>query len=447
MKISKNILGIVPGFVGAYIFNPLAERWEKRTIREKIRELSEYFKDPFHERQVVFRRKLVQVLSFSKTRVPYYRDIMSKLSFDPEKVEKDLGYLQDLPYLTKEIIREQGERMFSVPLSSVRHHERKTGGSTGVSCKLYYDESSLDYSSAVVAYSRERIGKKRYFSELHFASRFPDIFPLRDRIREHVKCFAMNRSNIFFDRLDREGLEEIWKILRKRRPFLIHAHPSTIFALACFVDQEHHGEKTFDIFESSGELLEKYMRDSIEKSLQCHVVDRYGLAEFGVIAYQFKDESPELQVLDSEGWAESREFHEFGLMHNELVFTGYRNFLMPLIQYRTGDLAKVETRDDGFYLTNVFGRIHDLIPIKGIEYPTHYVQDVLDRVGGVQEFQIDLRMTPAVLRIVPEPWADRKILSERIKGWWQDSFDLQFVGHEDLVRVGQRNKFRHVVTE
>ena len=54
---------------------------------------------------------------------------------------------------------------------------------------------------------------------------------------------------------------------------------------------------------------------------------------------------------------------------------------------------------------------------------------------------------PTVLRIVPEPMADIEEICKRIKGWWKDSFDIEIVGHEDLVRVGQRNKFRHVVKE
>ena len=443
----RNLVGTIYGLVGSFVMRPIAERWEKRYIRTKIRELYEAYRQPFTEREKNSRKKLCDILAFAKAKVPYYKDLMSKRHFDPEKVLRDPAYIQDLPFLTKEIIREQKERMFSTPLTSVRYHERKTGGSTGLSCMFYYDDVSLDYSSAVVAYARDRIGKKRFHSELHFASRFPDVFPLKDRIREKVKCISLNRSNIFFDRLDQKGLKEIWEILNKRQPYLVHSHPSTLYALSRYAEQNHKPEKCFRVFESSGELLEKYMRDSIEKIFQCRVVDRYGLAEFGVIAYQFKQDSTDLQVLDTEGWPESVKFHEFGTVFNELVFTGYRNFLMPLIRYRTGDLSKVVTREDGFYLTEIMGRIHDLIPIKGIDYPTHYIQDVLDRIGGIQEFQIDLRKMPTVLRIVPEPMADIEEICKRIKGWWKDSFDIEIVGHEDLVRVGQRNKFRHVVKE
>jgi phenylacetate-CoA ligase len=119
---------------------------------------------------------------------------------------------------------------------------------------------------------------------------------------------------------------------------------------------------------------------------------------------------------------------------------------MPMIRYRTGDMATVSQTAKAFVLNNVVGRIHDLVPINGIDHATHHVQDMLDhRVGGVQEFQIDLRTSPPTLRIVPEASASTDEILAKIKGFWQDGFDVQFVGHDELVRVGHQAKFRHVV--
>jgi phenylacetate-CoA ligase len=256
----------------------------------------------------------------------------------------------------------------------------------------------------------------------------------------------MNRSNIFFDRLDDEGAAEIWEILMRRKPYMVHAHPSTIYALACYIERVYGSAKAFDVFESSGELLEDYMRQAIQRALKCRVVDRYGLAELGVMAYELNGHEQGLQVFDSEAWPESIPAEEGDSGEQKLIFTGFRNRLMPLIRYQTGDLAVVEERDAGFFLTNVVGRIHDLVSINGIEHPTHHIQDILDhRVGGIQEFQIDLRTQPPTLSIVPEPWASPEEIASKIRSFWQDSFTTRFVGHEDLVRVGRHAKFRHVV--
>lgn len=436
----------IQGWLSALIAYPVAERLEKRDIRSKLNELRCHYKNPFVERRQIALDRLSATLTFAGAHVPYYRDIFKQLNFDPSKVGQDIRYLDDLPYLTKDIIREQGSRLFSRPLEEVRHVANKTGGSTGLSCFIYYDQEGIDYAAAVTLYGRERIGKIKSKFELHFACRFPDTPDSKQWTREDWKCLAMNRSNVFFDRIDNVGLDEIWKTLQQRQPYLIHGHPSTIYALACYVEKKYGKGKAFQVFESSGELLEPYMRKVIARVLQCRVVNRYGLAELGVMAYELNGDEDGLQVLESEGWPESRLVEEAEGGEEELVFTGFRNKLMPLIRYRTGDMAKVEQRNDGFYLTDVVGRIHDLVPINGIDHATHHIQDMLDhRIGGIQEFQIDLRTSPPTLKIVPEPTASPTDIREKIESFWKGGFNVQFVGHEDFVRVGHHAKFRHVV--
>jgi len=440
---ARQPLRLLKGLVSAYVAYPVAERREQRVIRPKLAELRKHYRMPFEQRLAIARGKLADTLAFTGQSVPYYRDLFVAQGFDPERVRQDTAYLNDLPYLTKDIIREQGERLLSRPLAELRHHACKTGGSTGVSTVIYYDQEAADYSAAVTLYARERIGKKKYKPELHFACRFPDPVVPEWPTREDWKCFAMNRSNIFFDRIDDTGLEEIWRKLKRRRPYLVHEHPSTIYALACYIERRYGSGKAFEVFESSGELLQPYMREKIANVLRCRVVDRYGLAELGVMAYELDSEAGGLQVLESEGWPESREIED----GHELVFTGFRNRLMPLIRYATGDRARVSQAENAFVLTDVVGRIHDVVPINGVAHATHHIMDMLDhRVGGIQEFQIDLRNPQPVLRIVPEPHADPAHISARIETFWPGAFVIEYVGHDALFRVGHRAKFSHVVT-
>ena len=441
---ARQPLRLIKGLVSAYVAYPVAEHRERRLVRPKLAELRRYYRANFQDRLQVARKRLADTLSFAKTTVPYYRDLFAAHGFDPESVLKDTAYLNDLPYLTKDIVREQGERLLSMPLAELRHHACKTGGSTGVSTVIYYDQEAADYSAAVTLYSRERIGKKKHKPELHFACRFPDAVVPEWPSREDWKCFAMNRSNIFFDRIDDMGLEEIWRKLKRGRPYLVHEHPSTIYALACFVERRYGGGKAFDVFESSGELLQPYMREKIAQVLHCQVVDRYGLAELGVMAYELQGAQGGLQVLESEGWPEHRSIDG----GHELVFTGFRNKLMPLIRYATGDRARVSEGASGFLLADVVGRIHDVVPINGVEHLTHHIMDILDhRIGGIQEFQIDLRLAAPILRIVKEPVADADNIRRKIEHHWPGAFMIEFVTLADLVKVGARSKFRHVVTE
>ncbi|MBU3574767.1 phenylacetate--CoA ligase family protein [Polynucleobacter sp. UK-Mo-2m-Kol15] len=441
-------LSKVAGLASAFIAYPIAEKLENRQVRQKVKELRGFYTLPATQRALIEKERLANVIEFAAHQVPYYRDLFSQLNINPQKIKKDIAYLSDIPYLTKEIIREQSGRMLSKPLDQIRHHVCKTGGSTGLSSVIYYDQPAADYSAAVTLYARERIGKVKSRSELHFACRFPDSPVVTEWFtREDFKCFAMNRTNIFFDRLDEIGLEEVIALLKRRKPYLVHAHPSTMYALACYLHSRGCSLKLFSIFESSGELLENHQRALISKVLRCEVIDRYGLAELGVMAYQLSGSEGKLQVLESEGWAESATIGEGSERVEELIFTGFHNHLMPLIRYRTGDLGTVERNEEGVFLKNVVGRIHDQVPINGINHPTHHIQDMLDhRVGGIQEFQIDLRTSPPKLKVVPESSDVRDHISQKINQFWGDAFELEFIGHEDLIRVGRHAKFRHVVT-
>lgn len=437
-------LRFIKGLASAYLAYPIAERLENRSVNPKIVELRRHYNKPFAERLDISRQKLVETLLFCQHSVPYYKDLFTSLNFDPESVSKDIRYLNDLPYLTKDIIREQGERMLSKPLADVKHHVCKTGGSTGLSCPIFYDQEGADYSSAVTLFARECSGNTKRKTELHFACRFPEASQPKWPSREDYKCFAMNRSNIFFDRIDDVGLDEIWQTLKRRRPYMVHAHPSTIYALACYVERKYGTAMSFAVFESSGELLQSYMRETIARVLKCRVVDRFGLAELGVVAYEVDTNISRMMVLESEVWSESREVESD--IH-ELVLTGFRNKLMPLIRYATGDNARVEQTDQGIYLTDVVGRIHDVVPINGIPHPTHHIQDILDhRVGGIQEFQIDLRSNPPIMKIVLEPYANANETTANLEKFWPNGFVVAYVDHDDLIRVGHRAKFRHVVT-
>ena len=437
---------LLKGLTSAYITYPVAQRVEKRGVLKKVAELRKHYKMPIALRKKQSQNSLADILQYAQHNIPYYRDLFSSKHIEPNKIRNDIGFLNDIPFLTKDIILEQGDRLLSTSLSDIRHHACKTGGSTGKSCVIYYDQTTADYSSAVTLYARERVGNRKYKSEVHFACRFPDAVQPKWPSREDFKCFAMNRTNIFFDRIDDEGLDEIWRILKRRKPYMAHAHPSTIYALACYVGKRYGSGKAFEIFESSGELLEPYMRETISRNLRCKVVDRYGLAELGVMAYELDGHLGGLQVLDSEGWAESIPVDDSNAGEDELIFTGFRNHLMPLIRYRTGDIATVQENDRDFVLNNIVGRIHDLVSINGIEHATHYIQDMLDhRVGGIQEFQIDLRTTPPTLNIVPANMSNIEDIKQKIVHFWRDGFNVNFVGVDDFVRVGRHAKFRHVV--
>jgi len=443
----------IRGILATSIVYPFAEYFEGRDIRSKAKWVRDEFDRPPAERLSRAASRLAEMVVFAGEMVPYYQDLFAERRFDPTKIRKDPRYIEDLPYMTKDIIREQGVRLLRKDYSSIRLHGAKTGGSTGPSAMIYYDQEAVDWSSAVTQASRQYIGSPHWRSELHFASKFPEVFPWRDRWREHVKCFAMNRDNIFFATFSIEELEAVWRKIKQIRPHLAHAHPSTAYQLAAHVQATRGRDRAFEVFESSGELLEPRQRERIERVLQCRVINRYGLAEAGVIAYQLQPTSTDMRFYEFYAWPEVRptedsslpEIH--GSRSGELVITPLFNRMMPLLRYRTGDNVVIAEGAEGLAISQMVGRIHDIITIAGTPLPTHYIQDVLDRVGGIREFQIEMREGIPVFRLVLEAEVDEKVVRDRIYSWWSDKVKVEFISLAELKLVGGRQKFRHLLPE
>ena len=70
---------------------------------------------------------------------------------------------------------------------------------------------------------------------------------------------------------------------------MMHGHPSVGYSLA---NELHKYELSLKInyFESSGETLFDYQKEAIERHFKCKLINRYGLAEAGIIAYQFPND-------------------------------------------------------------------------------------------------------------------------------------------------------------
>ena len=429
----------------SYFLYPLVERQQNRKILPKLAAMKDFAQLSREERLCQNQQRLYETVAAAGQSVPYYRELFKQQNFDPETLKKDVRYLKDLPYLTKDILREQGRRLLSDKVNKMGLHIRKTGGSTGPSALIYYDQTALDWTAAANLWVLEWAGKKRYMKEVHFSSEFPEPLSRRAQLEESIKCITLNRVNITTAAFDPDSLRALLRKLKAERPYIVQGHPSTLYSLALLAEQEKYlAEDLFSAFESTGEVLDRKKRDTIARVFDCQIYDRYGNAEFGVVAHTEFDKSRNLRVLDYIAFPETC---QTDTEDRELVFTGLTNTAMPLIRYCTGDLGELIQVDGEFHITNIVGRIHDIVTLGKHSYPTHYIQDLLDRLGGIDEFQLE-QVTPSTLnlRVVLQPGGNQKQIQQRVADWWGTNVDLEFVTLENLKRQGWRAKFRHLVS-
>ena len=559
-------------YFNSYILYPVIEKYQKRDISSKFK----YFVD-FEEKKGTYRdkasqKKLFTILKEAGEFVPYYKKLFKDFNFKAEDILEDISALEKLPYLTKEIIQREGINLIDTRYKNLPLHERKTGGSTGTSTLIYYSQEALDWTASSNQYAISWTGKRRHFRESHLSSEFPETFPLRDRVKEYIKCKALNRTNITTHSFDDVDMEEMFIKIKKAKVYYLEGHPSTLYALAMYLKKSKPKFKKplFNVFESTGEVLDSIKRKAIEEYIGCKVYDMYRNAEFGVVAHETSTSKHSLKVIDfmvypeildlkqvdkehslkrdKDGnitisptlklekiwknrmdlqqvypygltvqsvdlwkwwinygfkeygeksrlpnelaylsidknvinflieiiwsdridlqetfkevcqnstqfikwWKESGiheyiEIEENDNKYKELVLTTLTNNAMPLIRYRTGDLIEsLEKKEDGFYISNIQGRLHDLITIDDKTYPTHYIQDLLDRVGGIIEFQVEITDNKTILFLVVPDKTQEDRIKQKLESWWKN-IEIRFIELYELKKVGWRDKFRYVI--
>jgi phenylacetate-coenzyme A ligase PaaK-like adenylate-forming protein len=137
---------------------------------------------------------------------------------------------------------------------------------------------------------------------------------------------------------------------------------------------------------------------------------------------------------------------ELGNGLREMVFTNLNNFAMPLLRYRTGDVGDLQVHGDQFTIKSLKGRIHDFVEIGASKLPSHYIMDILNRRGDVDDFQFVMRKgSRPELRVVTKKGAAVDDISATLKKIFDENVDLRFVNQNQLELSGWRDKYRYVV--
>src|SRR5690606_30871332 len=132
----------VRGALATTVVYPLVDRLEQRDIRTKAAWVVKEIDRPYAQQRASAWARRVEHARFAGASVPYYRDLFAQVGFDRGRLRDDPPYLDALPYLTEDIIREQGTRLLREDHAGMRMHVAKTGGSTGPSAHIYYDQEA-----------------------------------------------------------------------------------------------------------------------------------------------------------------------------------------------------------------------------------------------------------------------------------------------------------------
>lgn len=345
-------------------------------------------------------RRLQDMLAWCGREVPHYRDQFRELGFVPADV-RDVRDLEALPLLEKETVRADPERF--VPEHPGRLVAQTTGGTTGTPLRYWATLDAVRFNYATYeARSRRwagvRLGDRT--ASLHGQP----IVPADDQDGPFWRHnYAFNQLYLSVYHLNPTTMPAYVDALERFRPRLVVGYMSAVHRIAThLLETGGQGRVLPAAVMVSSETLTPAARHDIESAFGCRVFNGYSLGE--LVAYVSECPLGGLHVSTEYGVLELVD----GAVGREIVATGLINRGMPLIRYRTGDLAEAGHEPCACgrtlpVLSQLQGRADDVVhtPEGAVVGPAP-MSLAFQRVPRLRRAQVH-QDTPEAMRVLIEP--------------------------------------------
>ncbi|WP_202079483.1 phenylacetate--CoA ligase PaaK [Caldalkalibacillus salinus] len=366
--------------------------------------------------------------------VPFYRTAFQEAQIEPESIQS-LEDLQRLPFTQKHHLREHYPfDLIATPIEEVvRFHG--SSGTSGKPTVVAYTQQDIDHWADIVARCIYMAGG-RPGDILHNAYGY-GLFTGGLGLHygsERLGCATVPISG--------GNTSRQITLIQDFKPRVICATPSYLLNIG-----ETMKEMAIDPTTTSlkyailgAEPWSEEMRDYIEQLFDIKALDIYGLSE--IIGPGVAMECPEgqdglhiaedhflVEVIDPETLQPVAEGED-----GELVFTSLTKEALPIIRYRTGDIASI-TREQCVCgrtttkMSRVKGRIDDMLIIRGVNvFPSEIERYVLQMEALSSHYQIHLSKKGVM---------DHAVLHVEVSESFFDSIPGQDLKHplaQDLVK-------------
>jgi len=371
---------------------------------------SEYW-DPaeIREWQLSCLRKIVR---HAANRVPWYRNTFKSIGLDWRDIKtlKDIKYI---PTITKTQIRENSAEFIAEGVSHNSLRPVVTGGSTGSPLRFYIERENASVEVAFLAHILQLFGGK--FGERSVVLR------TQQQSRNPKTPYWMynpHRNQLVINSylISETSVPQIAREIRRFKPNYVLAIPSTaaLFSHYLLDSSEDIGIPPQVVLLGS-ENSYKSQRELISKAFGCQTIMHYGQTEGVAMAFE-SCEYGKYQVNPFYGLGEViNEAGEAVLRpgsQGEIIGTSFHNFAMPLIRYRTGDIATISLGTsrwglEGDLWERIDGRTVELIQTRdgrwivaaALMFGTHD-----ETLSNVAELQIEQRLPGhATIRLIKRP--------------------------------------------
>ena len=434
----------------AYDIVDLIRRTDAAGVFKEINETQWWSKERLDNLQF---HRLKALLIHCKNNVPYYTDLFNSIGFNPEK-SFTFDEFKKIPVCTKDILRQNFDRLKAINIREYQPRFKTTGGSTGQPINYTIDFKSHSYLAAnnLRVWS---VGSDYTIGDKFITIAHGSLMPKHNTLKNKFYFLFQNSILITSYHLNEERLTEAIIIINNSTAKFIYGYSSSIFMIAKFARAKNIKimSKLQAIFTTS-DMLYKNQRELIEEVFGVKVFDSYGCPESGIVSfechehngYHLNQESSYVEILspDNEGLG-------------KIISTPLLNYAKPLIRYETGDVGKYSHNkcECGRWLpkiTQLGGRIRDFVILEDGRYihgaffnhfKPFYNNDWIDEYQIIQKAYDHLLIKITPRRTPTEK--DKEIIVSELKKGLLPTIKIDF----DLngVQYTSGGKFRLIISE
>ncbi len=287
--------------------------------------------------------KIRKILVHSYESSAYYRGAWKALGFCPSSTLKS-DDLQQLPFLTKDIIRDQKSLLVSERFQSNELDLSYTGGTTGTQTSLY-----LDHACAVSRVGRqwgilELCGYRPWTRRALVWGVHTDLSPNGERrsFKHWFRRYASSQEVLCCTVMTEQMMMDYHGRLLRFRPDVLYGYPSAIAQFGAFIQKQDLEPIRVKRIITTAERLNDVQRDSFHQVYGGEVYNLYCTREYGCIGFECEKhegfhidaESVFVEIIRNGRRVDPGE-------SGEITITDLLNYGMPFIRSRTGDMGSL----------------------------------------------------------------------------------------------------------
>lgn len=351
-------ISIINVVAPVYHLMPEAVRFTPTFVKERdwIKRIHQMTQEELHREEEKCLKRLV---CYAYEHTEYYRELFNKNNINPREINtvKDI---EKIPFLTKELLLENRDRMISDEFGKKELVYITTSGSTGVPTGFYVQKDSHIRD---LAYTFDFFGKYGYNTKSSKLMLRGKVF--REQKRGKIYQWDAIKKELSINIFDMtpQNMEIYCRAIEKYKPDVAYGYMSAMYMLCKYIaGRKRKVEHQFKCFIGISEVITGEQKQFVEDIIHAPVLTFYGMSERVIIAKQLHESEeyiPEplygiTELIDKEGKVITKNG-----VDGELVGTSLLNYGMPLIRYRTGDISSWAGKNR---LANVSGRWkHDLL--------------------------------------------------------------------------------------